>query len=388
MGKRRNALVSILFFIAISPSLIGIYYSMRLDHRQQRAEPEPSRDYADCRDPICCMPWSWNTDNWWMNHPHYILGDQNISHTCFELSKERQPFLQHVHQLQQQCANTVHRQQISSGYAAALSETTRSFWSAVQHNQAFALRRPHAKFRWNFAVADSNHWAYCPTRDMECFYLPLGSCATTNTNVANKAKKSHLQEYKWLRQYAFRFRHVFRRKLQEYLKDTKMPSTPCTAIHVRRGDIAYGRGRRYAAVGEYLELVNTSNVVLLTDDDSVIQEVKTYLLKEYQWTYLKRPRVQGPSAGFEAFVPSKDPAQEVLAIAAESALASRCHTLVHGKSGFAEVILDVMPQNTTKIVLDIQLNKGKQPKVEPKDRAKAYLGSIEEWYSKHHHVSR
>ena len=27
----------------------------------------------------------------------------------------------------------------------------------------------------------------------------------------------------------------------------------CTAIHVRRGDIAFGKGRRYAAVDEYLE---------------------------------------------------------------------------------------------------------------------------------------
>ena len=98
---------------------------------------------------------------------------------------------------------------------------------------------------------------------------------------------------------------------------------------------------------------------------------------------MQRPRFQGPSGGFEGFVPSKDPAQEVLAIMAEVQLASTCHTLVHGKSGFVDVIRDGMVNdNVTTIQLkEIQMDKKLQPKLDPQTRAEQYLAAIRKYYA-------
>jgi hypothetical protein len=87
------------------------------------------------------------------------------------------------------------------------------------------------------------------------------------------------------------------------------------------------------------------------------------------------------SGGFEAFIPSKDPALEILAIMAELEMATVCNKLVHGKSGFVAVIAEAMenaghPFQT--IYLQTQQNKQEQAKMDPKDRAEIYLKEIQE----------
>jgi len=163
---------------------------------------------------------------------------------------------------------------------------------------------------------------------------------------------------------------------------------PCAAIHVRRGDISFGKGRRYAAVKEYLQAGNITKgetVVVLTDDVSTIDEINQYLKTDYNWVFLDRPRTLGSTGGFEGFIPSKDPAFEVLSIMTELELAAKCNKLVHGKSGFVASITDAMEasgQDFQTIYLQTQQDKGTQPKLEPQERAEQYLKAIEEWYER------
>jgi hypothetical protein len=268
----------------------------------------------------------------------------------------------------------------------------RAFFAAYQEGRPFQISKHHAEAFWNFAPTSPQHWAHCPTRDMNCFFLPLSSCPTEiGRDDAPRGVKptagTDLERFLWLRHYAFRPQQRVRQQLfaflQKYTPSHYDPAQPCAAIHVRRGDIAFGKGRRYAAVEEYLHAGNITQgetVVLLTDDISTIEEVERYHRDDYHWIYLNRPRFRGSQGGFEGFVPSEDPAFEVLAIMAEAQLASRCNKLVHGKSGFVNVIAEEMEasgHSFRRIYLNTQLNKAEQHKMDPKDRAKIYLDEIQ-----------
>ncbi len=355
--------------------------------------------------PLCCATWQDNTDEWWTRHYDWTLAYDNQTHTCFSRITDAPQliFYHQLHQLQQQCQHQVQLAQISSGYAAALMAVARSFYAAYQSQHAFQLTLQHATANWNFSPKDESHWAFCPTRDMNCFYLPLSPCpAEQGRNDAPRGQKpttgQALQEFQWLRTYAFRVRHVVRQHVQAYWETQPAHiqqfvhsnnNHKCTAIHVRRGDIAFGKGRRYAAVDEYLEAGGVQpgeTVVLLTDDTSAIEEVELYLKKEQKWIYLDRPRTTGTTLGFEGFIPSQDPAYEVVSILAELQLVSHCQKLVHGKSGFVTVLAEAM-SSPVLVNLPIQLDKKQQPKMDPADRAQVYLQQIREHYEQRGKIS-
>ncbi|GAX16567.1 hypothetical protein FisN_7Lh295 [Fistulifera solaris] len=364
--------------------------------------------------PLCCASWQdENTDEWWTRHYDWILAYDNQTHTCYSRIQDAQQlqFYHKLHQVQQQCQHQVQLSQISSGYAAALMAVARSFYAAYQSQHAFQLTVQHATANWNFSPKDPHHWAFCPTRDMNCFYLPLSSCpAEQGRNDAPRGSKPTagvaLQEFQWLRQYAFRVRHVVRQHVQAYWEtqpvhiqqfvhsnnssNNNNNNPKCTAIHVRRGDIAFGKGRRYAAVDEYLMAGNVrpgETVVLLTDDTSAIEEVERYLKQDQEWIYLDRPRTTGTALGFEGFIPSQDPAYEVVSILAELQLVSHCQKLVHGKSGFVTVLAEAM-SSPVLVNLPIQLDKKQQPKMDPADRAQIYLQQIREHYEEREKLTK
>lgn len=347
----------------------------------------------------CCAPWMMNTDEWWTHHPEWTSAGDNFTHTCFQLVSDpaQRSFLRSIYHLQWElhqgdCGKVVQQTQISSGYAAALMATARSFYASYQQQRPFQITRGHAKANWNFSPQNATHWAYCPTVDMNCYYLPLGPCQPIiGRNDAPRGVKPSTAaaklEFRWIRQYAFRPRHTLREHLAQYIRRAGIDLetlSPCAAIHVRRGDIAFGKGRRYAAVDEYIQAGNISlgqTIVLLTDDVSTIEEVEKYHKDDYRWIYLNRPRFRGSVGGFEGFIPSQDPALEVLAIMAEIQMASICSKLVHGKSGFVAIITEAMenaghPFET--FYLQTQQNKAEQAKMDPAIRASLYLQQIQE----------
>jgi hypothetical protein len=356
----------------------------------------------------CCAPWHLDTDTWWVHHPEWEVSSENTTHTCYTLlsDENRKQFLRQLYNQQwgdasntnndnnDNCANQVQKTQISSGYAAALMATARSFYAAYQSGKSFQISKGHANATWNFSPRNRTHWAYCETQDMNCWYLDLSPCpGETGRNDADRGIKPTLpkqrQQFLWLRRYAFRPRQRVRRKVLEFREqhvpaDQMKTVSPCAAIHVRRGDIAFGRGRRYAAVEEYLQAGNITTgetVVVLTDDVSTIEEIEEYHAKDYNWIYLQRPRHRGSAGGFEGFIPSSDPAFEILAILVEIQLASQCNKLVHGKSGFVATIADEMELSGHPyelIYLQTQQAKGDQPKLDPKERAAGYLKAIQD----------
>ena len=355
---------------------------------------------------VCCIAWNAgiDTDNWWLHRPDYTTVD-NSTHTCFHRMQHpaRAAFLQQLHNRQWRDDHSsssvskkkcVQRTQISSGYAAALMAVARSFYATHKDGLVFQISRGHANAVWNFCPRDnsSHHWAYCATKDLNCYFLPLSNCPPVlGQNDAARGTKPAAgpaaDEFYWLRQYTFRQRHKLRRKLQEFIAEHHVPTVEelesCVALHVRRGDIAFGRGRRYAAVHEYLEagkVPKGTTIVLLTDDASTLDEVDQYHRTDYHWVVLDRPRYRGSQGGFEEFVPSNDPSLEILAILAEAQMASACRLLVHGKSGFVAIISDAMkatgrPFQT--VYLDTQQDKKGQAKMDPKDRAETYLQDIQ-----------
>jgi hypothetical protein len=351
----------------------------------------------------CCAHWHVDTDTWWVHHPEWEVSAENTTHTCYTLLSDetRRQFLRQLYNRQwgdasnnASCSNQVQKTQISSGYAAALMANARSFYAAYQSGKSFQISKGHANATWNFSPRNRTHWAYCDTQDMNCWYLQLSPCpAELGRNDADRGPKPTLpkqrKEFLWLRSYAFRPRQRVRQKVLEF-REQHLPAermwsiSPCAAIHVRRGDIAFGRGRRYAAVEEYLQAGNITKgetVVVLTDDVSTIEEIEQYHAKDYNWIYLQRPRHRGSEGGFEGFIPSSDPAFEILAILVEIQLAGQCNKLVHGKSGFVAAIADEMELSGHAyelIYLQTQLDKGDQPKVDPKERAAAYLKAIQD----------
>lgn len=183
-----------------------------------------------------------------------------------------------------------------------------------------------------------------------------------------------------------------------YMASSSSKLSSCTAIHVRRGDVAFGKGRRYAAVQEYLDAGNVSRgetIILLTDDVSTIEEVQEFHVDNssnsnnheppyYNWIYVQRPRFLGSQGGFEGFIPSNDPAFEVVAILADMQLASYCPKLVHGKSGFVDLLVEERERAgkpVQTILLDIQQDKGSQTKLDPQARAQQYLQRIRQGHA-------
>jgi hypothetical protein len=353
----------------------------------------------------CCASWDGaNTDDWWTQHPEWELGPENATHTCFRRIEDpgRVAFLRELHDLQwrSDCSRALQREQISSGYAAALTATARSFYDAHKRGRPFQRTRHREGARWNFGPggSDAGHWAHCPTRDMECYFLPISRCPAEigRDDAARGARPSaaaDAERFLWLRRYAFRPRHGTRRHLREFMHRNGLPTdgmgAPCAAVHVRRTDVAFGRGRRYAAVHEYLEAGKISKgetVVLLTDDASTIDEVERFHKNDYNWIVLDRPRFRGSEGGFEGFIPSRDPTLEVLSIMAEIKLAGQCNKLVHGKSGFVALITEEMaarghPFET--VYLQTQQDKREQAKIKPDERAESYLAKIEKELAKH-----
>ncbi|CAB9502604.1 expressed unknown protein [Seminavis robusta] len=330
----------------------------------------------------CCAPWDTlqeeAIDHWWTHHPDWEEVSLNNNSTvsssgvdqqvCFARMRdpERAAFFRALYALQfphpdghdNLCGQDLQVHQINAGYGASVSQVARGLWAAHNQRRPFQMTKHWDGARWLFSTNLTDRWNYCPSMDMNCYFLPLSSCSPVvgRDDVYSKSATntaSEKQRYQWTRQYVTRPRHRLRKQLRQVLKEHLHGLSPlslqnnCTVIHVRRGDVGYPRHpfRRYAAVQEYLDIGNVtegSTVVLLTDDETTIHEVQKYHDKNYQWVYLDRPRNNGIQGGMDGHIPSGDEGYEILMIMAEVKLASQCHTLVHGKSGFVATIKDEM----------------------------------------------
>ena len=284
---------------ALQAALLG-------DGSQQVKESRHENDYDDdadvtpvtvlARDPNAtsfCIPWDSNfdMDEGWTHHYEWEedFDASTAAHSCFSkiTNPQRVEFYRNVHHVQWHgnCSLLQQKYIINSGYGASFGTVLKAFASTMGR---FHFARPFQMTRhwdgalWLYSTANNSSWAYCKSRDMQCFILPLTNCTPKYIDPTLKKNDRYREDAfpphpwingpqgRWLRQYMNRYRTVVRHKLWHTLHDEYPAVTlPCTTMHVRRGDAGLPRFpfRRYAAVSEYLEVGHVQpgdNIVLLT----------------------------------------------------------------------------------------------------------------------------
>jgi len=314
----------------------------------------------------CCVAWDVDADPWWLHNPTWEISRENESTQCFApmQNKEKAAFFQTLYDLQWKnttdCSQIISSTQVNSGYSASINWLAYSFLKALQEQRPFQIDQHDVP--WLYGPQNVSSWAYCPSQDITCYFLPLSACPrklVVKTNLQRVVRMDRLatrpersptsfRQFEWLKDFMTRPRQKMRRKLME-LRDSVALQLPCITMHVRRADVGIpGKPyRRYASVAEYLDAAKSTidpgaNILLLTDDQSTIDEVHKYHSEEYHWMYLNRTRHHGVQGGWESHVPSGDGPLEVLAILTETHLAMQCKKIIHGDSGFIGAIRQKM----------------------------------------------
>ncbi|CAB9510571.1 expressed unknown protein [Seminavis robusta] len=344
--------------------------------------------------PTCCAPWDVEADGWWHARPDWEVSLENDTSYCFSpmANMEKARVMREIHDRQWinvNCSDMERSSEINSGVGASWSWLANSFWHAHVLKKHFQIAR--SNWHWMYAAKNKSSWAYCEDEDITCYSLPVSPCSRDGFNQDDrkwwKPKKDtkEVEEGMWLRDYMLRPRQVFRRKAYEMRQQVAM-EYPCTMMHVRRGDSGLPRPpfRRYAAVQEYLDAASVQegdNILLLTDDQSTIDEVKEHH-PMYNWIYLDRPRNHGSSGGWNGHIPSGKGEFEMLAIDTELKLASKCNKVVYGYSGFMKAFLQnqiTQGRDVALYYVDTTVTKeeAKSFQGNPKERAASLLKDIE-----------
>ena len=325
----------------------------------------------------CAESWEHDLDEWWQDRPDWDVSLETNDTYCFSpiQDQERAHLLKNqVYPLQWQgsCHNgtTSAFRVINSGYSANLGLLGRAFLTAVQTNKTFLESKRLESFLWRYADQDGN--GTCPSRDMDCYFLPISRCKAYigqsdgfDGNLVKKNGGNFGKQITWLRSYLVRPKLWLRRRVFELLSEVQLPTPPCTVIHVRRTDVVleenWKKKRHYFRIADYLKHVEEGHsVLLLTDDQTAIDEMLEFHAQERNWTYLERKRWRGPEGGMNGHLPSGDAVEEVAYILSEQKLASACQKLVHTRSGFANILYQAM-QTRQWGVERAKIDWGKQP---------------------------
>jgi hypothetical protein len=236
-----------------------------------------------------------------------------------------------------------------SGWAADFNNVIHGFVNAVMNNRPMQMLL--TDLSWNYAgnpVDGSN--PVCPSRDLFCYYLNYSSCAPVPENLTNAigmaGNRGDINEREfgwasWAYEYGTRPQIWLRREIYNFVSSSIKISTPCTVMHVRRGDVGMDLANRpYYDIKEYFDAARGNlsyNIFLLTDDQNAIDEALTEF-PQYNWMYINRPRFKGSSGGWQNHVPSNDSKHEVVVIESIFRLVRKCEKLVHTHSGFSDYI--------------------------------------------------
>lgn len=352
-----------------------------------------------------CALWHDNLDSWWQDHPDWQIAHENDTHTCFApiLLDEKAEIMRHLHEIQfnSNCSLAIQRYLVSSGYAATMNRLTSTFWHAFHQGRPFVRSKhwPGAKWMYSpsYNESDPHRFGGCPTQDMFCYFLNITSCeydanrgedsprgrliASVKTAFDEREEDVRVQ-YRWLMTYFTRQRQETRYRLRQLMKQiAPTPELPCVAFHVRRADAASEpkHPREFYPLSTYIEMGNVSkrdNIVLLTDDQSTLDEAK-FLHPEHNFFYIDRQRFFGVQK-VNNHIPSGDPASEFLNILADIKMAEKCDRIVHGTSNLVEFIVQNMEEVQDRIVSTIQVDKGADfRKTQPRP-AKEFMKELEQ----------
>jgi hypothetical protein len=348
----------------------------------------------------CASSWKHDLDTWWRRHPDFEVSLENETTFCFSPIREveRAIFLKEVLYPQQwlsNCSHTTGRQLVKSGFSANMGLLSRMFLSSLNHSSTFVIAKKDDLYQWPYSEYD-NKTKVCDSADMQCYFLPVTNC-NAESGQADKATGRYPFETHspniWVREYMMRPKQFMRRKIYELLQKTPKPTLPCAAMHVRRTDAIlenWINKRNYFELGDYVSKLAGprrrqlatyfKSVVLLTDDQSVIEESHEFHAT-LPWIYVNRTRHRGIEGGYNGHKPSGDPVHEIAVILAEMKLARHCERLIFTKSGYKDLLIQAMQieQFDQKKVTQIKIDSNRQPdkKLKNAQSAEAFFAKLD-----------
>jgi hypothetical protein len=321
------------------------------------AEAPPKKAPSIAREEMYCVPWTQSADQWWQEKPEYEIGMENDTHYCFQRVRDpekRQTCIDlYQTQFHGNCSNSDTKRMGSSDWGADFMIVIDGLRHAVVQNRPMQI----ANTPWHYAdphgakplvSAYAGIRPACKRGSMLCYFLPLSNCPAVDDGDKQALLEKPIFDsklYQWYYEYATRQQTWLRKLTYEFRKRLTI-QTPCTAIHVRRGDDSLHSGdvvRQSFPIKDYL---NASfhvqrNIFLMTDDANAIVEAKQEF-PDKNWMFIQRPRLHSTKGGFENQMLSRDPIFEVVALLSEFQLTRLCQQLIHSESTFGTLLFAEM----------------------------------------------
>lgn len=308
---------------------------------------------ATLRKPFC-LPWHVSSDAWWTDHVLWEVYHEDDTHYCFRriLNKEKVNTIRAIqkNQFRNDCSHPIYKKMWNSGF----SNDLRNLVDGLKHSTEVTHRPFQVAMQpWHYASPKPFNisTAACGSQDMFCYFLPLSNCpqVPVNDTIKQVGFLDRLRVWgprlfdrptRWYLEYVSRPQTWLRHRVYQFVQKQNVVA-PCTALHVRRGDvISHGsHARRYFSIAEYLNTTQEieHNILLLTDDHNAIGEA-LHEFPDRNWMYIDRPRYRGNEGGFERHLPSNDPILEMTVLLSTFQLVRRCTSMVRSSSAFGDYL--------------------------------------------------
>lgn len=367
-----NSPISSLFLVTLGLLALLSWFPTAYYHGQALLESDLFAATMPANEPDerVCAPWDVNMDEWWTHHPEWDVTLENDTHLCFQrfANNETRYLLEAYNTMwNSNCSETFTWAMHSSGWSADLANVAEGIVCAIGDKKPFAVAFKGRWPWWHYAALKyTGTNPTCEARDMSCYFLPMGKCAGDASQINKYKTKTRYSDFRdyyrreatLITKYVTRQQQWLRKTVYDYnkAKAPKLDGSPCTVMHVRRGDVVLHKrhSRRYFPVSEYIDRLplerksKNATILLLTDDANAIDEAKEFY-PDINWKYYYRERFRGTSGGWENTAPSNSSKTEVIVILSTLQLVRQCDALVRGNSGFARAIEQQMDATGKKI---------------------------------------
>jgi Alpha-(1,6)-fucosyltransferase N- and catalytic domains len=326
-----------------------------------------------------CLPWGVNVDDWWTHHVTWQLGADNATHQCFEpmTNKEKAKLFHDLYRIQfvdGNCSEVITKRMWSSGFGADIANLIDGLMNAATTGKPFQVGIDP----WHYADNSVHEQqgsgiakVACPKRNMFCYFLEVSHCRPKRgwegVWLQSIEVDKETKEYPWYMEFMTRGQTWLRKLVSDFVRNQEQTyfTTPCTVLHVRRGDVIDhdDESRRYHAIEEYLDYAKEKqvelhkNIFLVTDDYNAIGEAQTKY-PQYNWMYIDRPRQRAEDAQWEKHLASNDPTFELLVIQSIFRMVKQCDQILCSTSSFAEV-MSLEMESTGKQITQLNIDQDK-----------------------------
>jgi len=250
---REVLFVGAVMFLCLQRSLLSVFLdddSSSLAHEEEevllrkKSQYEPMNPLTCWFDVSghekCCASWLVSVDEWWLHHPEWEITEENDYYYCMRpiAYPDKAKYFREVYDsqwFQPNCSAVETSDQINSGFGASFRHLMHAWWHARKAGVPFQIEENNR--RWLYSTANESSWAYCPSEDISCYYLPISPCPRNASQPGlhlssrpNKTDTSEMKLFFWLEEYFKRPKHNYRRQLFEMRQKLNV-SYPCTTMH-------------------------------------------------------------------------------------------------------------------------------------------------------------